>query len=64
MIAQEIKAFLNPSDEGLVGCSCEQIIGALGLGKGNEKFECSTNMMDGWVNLPRLPIGSLARRLY
>jgi hypothetical protein len=35
------------------GCSCEQIIGALGLGTGQEKFGCSISTMDGWVALPR-----------
>ena len=35
------------------GCSCEQIIGALGLGAGQEKFGCSISTMDGWVALPR-----------
>ena len=35
------------------GCSCEQIIGALGLGTGQEKFGCSIGTMDGWVALPR-----------
>jgi len=35
------------------GCSCEQIIAALDLGKGHEKFGCSISAMDGWVALPR-----------
>jgi len=35
------------------GCSCEQIIGALGLGTSQEKFGCSNGTMDGWVALPR-----------
>jgi hypothetical protein len=35
------------------GCSCEQIIAALELGKGHEKFGCSISAMDEWVSLPR-----------
>jgi hypothetical protein len=35
------------------GCSCEQIITALGLGKGHGKFGCSISAMDEWVALPR-----------
>jgi hypothetical protein len=35
------------------GCSCEQIIVSLDLGKGHEKFGCSISAMDGWVALPR-----------
>lgn len=31
------------------GCSCEQIIDALGLGKGHEKFGCSVGEMREWV---------------
>jgi len=33
------------------GCSCEQIIDALGLGKGHEKFGCSISAMLDWVEL-------------
>ena len=33
------------------GCSCEQIIGALGLGKGHQKFGCSNGAMDNWVSI-------------
>ncbi len=33
------------------GCSCEQIIDALGLGKGHEKFGCSTGIMRTWIDL-------------
>ena len=33
------------------GCSCEQIIVALGLGQGHEKFGCSIGAMRNWVNL-------------
>lgn len=33
------------------GCSCEQIIGALGLGNGHRKFGCSISAMDEWVIL-------------
>jgi len=32
------------------GCSCEQIIDALGLGKGHQKFGCSNGAMDNWVD--------------
>ena len=35
------------------GCSCEQIIAALELGKGHTKHGCSIAAMDGWVALPR-----------
>jgi hypothetical protein len=31
------------------GCSCEQIIEQLHLGKGHEQFGCSIGVMDGWV---------------
>jgi hypothetical protein len=31
------------------GCSCEQIIYALGLGRGHEKFGCSLSAMRDWV---------------
>lgn len=31
------------------GCSCEQIIDALGLGEGHRKFGCSISAMDEWV---------------
>lgn len=31
------------------GCSCAQIIDALGLGRGHEKFGCSISAMDEWV---------------
>jgi predicted extracellular nuclease len=33
------------------GCSCEQIIDALGLGQGHEKFGCSTGVMKVWIDL-------------
>ena len=33
------------------GCSCEQIIGALGLGNGHVKFGCSNGAMRSWVDL-------------
>jgi hypothetical protein len=33
------------------GCSCEQIIEALGLGKGHVKFGCSIGAMEAWVDL-------------
>lgn len=33
------------------GCSCRQIIDALGLGKGHEKFGCSISAMDEWLEL-------------
>jgi putative metal-binding protein len=32
------------------GCSCEQIIAALGLGQGHVKFGCSSGAMDEWVS--------------
>ncbi|HSN98088.1 MAG TPA: hypothetical protein VLS89_07305 [Candidatus Nanopelagicales bacterium] len=32
------------------GCSCEQIIEAMGLGQGHVKFGCSIGVMDGWVD--------------
>ncbi|MBT8422196.1 MAG: hypothetical protein KJP03_03665, partial [Gammaproteobacteria bacterium] len=32
------------------GCSCEQIIEELDLGKGQVKFGCSTGNMRTWVN--------------
>ena len=31
------------------GCSCGQIVDALGLGKGHSKFGCSIGVMDNWV---------------
>ncbi len=31
------------------GCSCEQIIEALHLGQGHQKFGCSNGVMDNWV---------------
>ncbi len=31
------------------GCSCEQIIDALGLGRGHSKFGCSISAMEAWV---------------
>ena len=34
------------------GCSCEQIITALDLGKGHTKHGCSISAMDEWVALP------------
>lgn len=33
------------------GCSCEQIIAALGLGEGHTKFGCSISAMDDWLAL-------------
>ena len=33
------------------GCSCEQIITALGLGEGHTKHGCSISAMDEWVAL-------------
>ena len=33
------------------GCSCRQIIDALGLGDGHEKFGCSISAMDDWLML-------------
>ncbi len=37
--------------EDTAGCSCEQIIDELALGKGHEKFGCSISAMDEWVGL-------------
>ena len=34
--------------EDTAGCSCEQIIGMLGLGKGHERFGCSNSAMLEW----------------
>lgn len=31
------------------GCSCEQIIDALGLGDGHRKYGCSNSAMDDWI---------------
>jgi hypothetical protein len=33
------------------GCSCEQIIVAVGAGEGHRKFGCSISVMDDWVAL-------------
>ena len=38
----------STSDTG--GCTCEQIIAELGLGKGHQKYGCSTGVMLNWVN--------------
>jgi len=35
------------------GCSCTQIIDALGLDKGHTEFGCSISAMDEWVALPK-----------
>ncbi|MCP4655453.1 MAG: hypothetical protein GY856_08545 [bacterium] len=40
--------------EHTAGCSCEQIIDALDLGKGHEKFGCSLGAMSLWVGLVQL----------
>jgi len=37
------------------GCSCEQIITALGLGAGHQKFGCSISAMDQWVATTTAP---------
>jgi len=37
--------------EETAGCSCEQIIDALGLGKGHVKFGCSIGAMKAWVSM-------------
>ena len=37
------------STEDTGGCSCEQIIDALGLGKGHLKHGCSNGAMSTWV---------------
>ena len=36
--------------EDTAGCSCEQIIDELHLGKGHEKFGCSDGAMENWVS--------------
>ena len=36
--------------EDTAGCSCEQIIEELGLGKGHVKFGCSISTMEEWVD--------------
>lgn len=33
------------------GCSCEQIIQALGWGEGHTKFGCNISAMEFWVDL-------------
>jgi hypothetical protein len=35
--------------EDTAGCSCEQIIDQLFLGKGHEKYGCSTSAMEDWI---------------
>jgi len=35
------------------GCSCEQIITALGLGEGHTKFGCSVGVMRDWIKSPK-----------
>ncbi len=35
--------------EDTAGCSCEQIIDELDLGKGHEKFGCSNGVMENWI---------------
>ena len=35
------------------GCSCSQIIDALGLGNGHRKFGCSIGVLDNWVKSNR-----------
>lgn len=35
------------------GCSCEQIVDRLGLGKGHTKFGCSNGVMSLWVRMVR-----------
>jgi predicted extracellular nuclease len=37
--------------EDTAGCSCEQIVDALGLGKGHKKYGCSIGVMRTWVEL-------------
>jgi hypothetical protein len=44
------------------GCSCEQIIDAQGLGKGNTKNGCSIDAMDNWVELV-IPVPSSTMRI-
>ncbi len=37
--------------EDTMGCSCEQIIVALGLGEGHKKYGCSISAMQDWIAL-------------
>jgi hypothetical protein len=37
--------------EDTAGCSCEQIIDALGLGRGHAKFGCSISATEEWISL-------------
>ena len=39
--------------EDTAGCSCTQIIAAMGLGQGHSKFGCSIGVMDNWVRSVR-----------
>jgi hypothetical protein len=36
--------------EDTAGCSCEQIIDELHLGKGHEKYGCSIGAMETWID--------------
>ena len=36
--------------EDTAGCSCEQIIEEMGLGKGHKKFGCSISAMEEWID--------------
>jgi predicted extracellular nuclease len=38
-----------------LGCSCEQIIEAQGLGKGQQKYGCSQSVMKAWVEFVNSP---------
>ena len=40
---------LSFSLEDTAGCSCEQIIVALGLGRGHRRYGCSISAMEAWV---------------
>jgi hypothetical protein len=42
---------LGFTTEDTAGCSCEQIIDALGLGRGHMAFGCSNSAMKDWVEL-------------
>jgi len=33
------------------GCSCQQVIEALGIGEGHDKYGCSTGVMRHWISL-------------
>jgi hypothetical protein len=47
------KAKIEFTTSDTAGCSCEQIVAALGVGKGHLKYGCSKGVMKAWtLNLP------------